>query len=943
MQQILPLLTFLFITSVSLAQEHTFFGRVLDKHTDEFMTGATVSLRSIGEPSLEKHVAVGLDGTFRVAGLPIGRYAVTVSLMGYNTFTESVILPQDLPKLFIIERNNHAIESVSISARARGTDADARRLERLSPNVINIISAKQIELSPDITVANVVQRVSGLSIERNANGDPQYAVVRGMNKRYNNTLMNGIKIPSPDNDNRFVPLDIFPAVFLERLTVSKSLSADMEADAIGGTIDMIMKAAPSAGRIFEFDVQTGANVMNFDDEFIAYDRSDVYKRAPAERYGPNYEAVPGDFPTTQFDPAKKLVADILASASYGERFWGDKFGVLLGASYQASYRPNENYFYDPTILASEGNPLRMNQLIERRTSTEQQRMAFHANLDYVMDARNNISMYAGRYHLNEFRNREQHLQEGQFTTPTGFAVYPMTRITNTYQTISVANLNGKHQLSDAWKLDWKGVYSVAMNELPDDAIFMRTAIWDAESNSIVEERAGSSRTGAHNSRWWERNRDNDLAFYLNSAYQVDNIPFLDNIQFGGMYRSKERNNNMIYYNYTMPLNAAAIRGVDWMYFSDVQFDRDFGIANGYGDGNESNLIYDADETVIAYYTNTQWNLSRLQVQAGLRAEHTEQGYYVDNSSSLIGTPDIDDRQRYMNLFPSVSLKYALYENAWLKSTYYKGISRPGFYEIVPTNRRDGGGDSFYNERGNPDLRPTIAHNFDVRYELFPNALDQILAGVFYKRLIDPIEYGFPMVQQADERPSIGRILPQNFGTATNFGMELDYTKYFRKFGIRANYTYTNSSITTNKIIEHDLPVNTAGKYELVDEERPLQGQSAHVGNIALLYKNISRQWDAQLVLNYTGKRLAVVSPYEGTDQYMTPMAVLDFSLEKGFGKTVVFLKANNLLNTPYQLIIDKPIGFADDHYRHQDDPTRRGNIRRDLYGESFRIGVRYKL
>jgi outer membrane receptor for ferrienterochelin and colicin len=57
-------------------------------------------------------------------------------------------------------------------------------------------------LSPDITVANVIQRVSGLSIERNASGDPQYAIVRGMDKRYNNTLVNGIKIPSPDNENR---------------------------------------------------------------------------------------------------------------------------------------------------------------------------------------------------------------------------------------------------------------------------------------------------------------------------------------------------------------------------------------------------------------------------------------------------------------------------------------------------------------------------------------------------------------------------------------------------------------------------------------------------------------------------------------------------------------------------------------------------------------------
>ena len=87
--------------------------------------------------------------------------------------------------------------------------------------------------------------MSGVTVERNSSGEGQYAILRGMDKRYNYTLVNGVKIPSPDNKNRFVPLDIFPSEMLDRLEVTKSLTANMEGDGIGGAVNLIMKDAPS--------------------------------------------------------------------------------------------------------------------------------------------------------------------------------------------------------------------------------------------------------------------------------------------------------------------------------------------------------------------------------------------------------------------------------------------------------------------------------------------------------------------------------------------------------------------------------------------------------------------------------------------------------------------------------------------------------------------------
>ena len=81
--------------------------------------------------------------------------------------------------------------------------------------------------SPDLTVAGILKRISGVTIEQDNAGNGQYVILRGMDKRYNYTLVNGIKIPSPDRENRYIPLDIFPSELLQRLEVFKTLTPSM--------------------------------------------------------------------------------------------------------------------------------------------------------------------------------------------------------------------------------------------------------------------------------------------------------------------------------------------------------------------------------------------------------------------------------------------------------------------------------------------------------------------------------------------------------------------------------------------------------------------------------------------------------------------------------------------------------------------------------------------
>src|SRR5690606_14993102 len=168
-----------------------------------------------------------------------------------------------------------------------------------------------------------------------------------------------------------------------------------------------------------------------------------------------------------------------------------------------------------------------------------------------------------------------------------------------------------------------------------------------------------------------------------------------------------RDNYYNYYNYAQIFGQ--FRGEDWNNFGEVAF---IGMANPLGSGDGSNLVYDAEEQIIAAYFNSKWRVGRLEFHAGVRMENTVQNYEISALAASSNDVEIAKKQQYTDLFPSAGFKYALNDQSYLKGSYFKAISRPGFYEIVPTVRSNGGGDSFYSERGNSDLRPSYGHSMD---------------------------------------------------------------------------------------------------------------------------------------------------------------------------------------------------------------------------------------
>ncbi len=902
-------------------------GSVLDTNKEP-MIGATVVLTGNGQEFIS---IVGLDGTFVLNKVPAGSYNIQISYIGYKNYQSTIRVGNDILRLNIImEMDNQLLGEVMIVGSAiRGSDAQARLIERNSENTVNVVSAKSIELSPDITVANVVRRVSGLTTELNENGEAQYAIVRGMDKRYSYTLVNGVKIPSPSNKNRYVPLDIFPAQMLERLEVSKTPTADMEGDAIGGAINMVMKDAPDEFEV-NIDFQTGYNVINLQRGFWAYDRATENRLSPAQQFGPRYEAEVSDFSTDNIITRNITpLPDLMGGITIGNRYFNNKLGIMLGASVLNSFRGAniQWYKYDIDPLGTERPALGTFQ--DRQTSTQEFRLGTHAKIDYRINPNHNINLYAGRFVLNDFQAREMRdiTRDANEENQSATYIY-RTRVRSTYSDINNATLHGNHYLFGRdFKVDWSAVYSMANFARPDNAIFVR----NGELRQGVEQPQNIER---RNPRRWETNYDRDYTGYLNLTYEPSFAKAIlpTTLRVGGMYRDKIRGTMFNRYRFD-PDPALQLQFRDWEDFTDVSWE----LLNPRGTLSHA-LNYDAYEKIAAGYASLLIKPGPLEFTAGVRFENTQQGYQT-RSENEFNVSSVD--QDYLDILPTVNFKVKVNENMNVRGGYYKAINRPGYFELVDGVSDE---DDEFPISGNPDLIRAIADNFDLRYELFPNAFDQLLIGGFYKRIENPIELLLVRATTLTSGPR--EFKPVNSGTANNMGIEVDFTKFFNKIGIRGNYTYTRSEMTTIKSTRvRQNPEDPSSNLVLQEltQTRPLQGQADHIGNLSFIYKNQKSGTDIQLSTVYIGERIEFISPWIDLDLWSRPMIQLDFSFEQSVGpNSIIFFKANNLLNTTQEFFIKKPRKTEESIFplQSRDDVT---TIQLSNFWQSFRIGFRYKI
>ncbi len=919
----LSLITLLSLSQVTSGAQLK--GYVTDHSNGEALIGSTVIVKE-----LKTGTTTGLDGSYKLLNIPKGSYTLTVSYIGFKSKEISFLLKSNDENIIInveLESSDISIDEVTITGFSdHGSENSARLSEKMSPNILNIVSARTIELSPDLTIANVIQRISGVNLEKGNSGDDQYATLRGMDKRYNYTLINGIKIPSTNNKYRYLPLNIFPSDLVDRLEVTKALTADMEADAIGGAVNMAMKNAPEQLQI-RFNIATGYEQMFIKSDFTDFDPGDIRKYSPYEINGSSYNASENDFPKSNLALTHKNPLPLINTGfSAGTRFLENKLGVILAASLSNSFKGTRSEFYDIDNTNDEFNLPKPGEKEDRIYSNHESILGLHNKFDFNLNNKHRLKLYnAFILQKNDQVRETVSLLFNSYTPGIGnYTQQYNTRMRHRVQNLFNSTLQGEHLLSPRFILNWSAVFSTAGQQTPDNVTIALVSdfIDFIEQEISVIEKASTRR--------WERNNDNDLSGYIDLHYTHNLIGNPLKLSLGGMVRDKDRIS--IYNRYRLipvsdrlpPFQNFSQKGIEWETFDEIRWQ----VMNPPDPTHALN--YNASENTIAAYTKAEITTGKIDWNGGIRVHQINQGYilhYEQYGSDPIG------EKIYTDILPSLLLKYRPDERQNIRASYFKGINLPGFLEIVPYIDKS----EEYDEGGNPELNRCVAHNFDLRYEFFPKPLDQFMVGMFYKKIIDPIEYSF--TEYAATQTII--YIPKNFGSADNLGFEVDYIRHFRNFAINSNYTWTESDIATDKILAIR---NNEGNLlkTLVKQNRPLFGQSKHIANISLIYKNIRLGLDMQIAASYFSERIAIVSQYLDNDVWDKASAKVDISMEKKLGEKLgIFFKVNNLLNSPREQYI-KLVNPNYSEYPGQDYDSGKTLVRKDFDMQSYLIGIRYK-
>jgi outer membrane receptor protein involved in Fe transport len=877
------------------SQKAVIKGNVSDNISRDGLAGSYVSVVSANRTVVKK--AADDKGNFEITGLDQGDYTLTFENVGYVTVIKQYSLKEnETLKVYIrLDLQNKALGEVTVLGyRDREKESGSRTGEKNAANIINIISAQAMVRSPDINAANVLQRMSGITVQRSSGGDEAYAVIRGMEPRYNNTLVNGIKIASPDNKNRFIQLDIIPSDILSSIEISKSLRPDMEGDAIGGTVNMVVKDAPEISS-FKATGSIGYSQLFFDEKYIDFKKSDIQNQSPVQRNPPGYGAQASDFSKSNLDfqPRQAPPSGTLGF-SYTQRFMHNKIGIVLADNVQNQYYGNISSRYTVSPGNANTDTLQPTVVTNFKGYTQQLNNGLVGHIDYVFNEKNKVNVdnfYIYSYLAQARLSNDTTLVGTGRVGPGTGQIFVNSQSLTQYQYVENLKVSGRHQLVPNFAFDWAGVLSEAGRRLPDMANVETDLriLPDFSKTATYFDRVTHS---------WQRNDDRSYSGLFNLDYHK-NLNGKDlQVKAGSLYRYQKRYNNQDDYDLPSIQDSNGIKPV-WTNIYDAK-DSAFH-SSGTGVYNPNN--YNANETVFAEYLMARIKTEKWEVGGGLRVENTN-----TNWSILVRSPTqpSSGSQIYQDFLPSAFLKYKLSQKETLHLSYFRSISRPNYYELVPApqNAID------YYIVGNPYVIHSVADNYDIRYELFPKGEQNIFLGAFYKLITNPIE-------QQLQGVSGGKLYlePVNNSTAENYGAEVAFTKFWGNFGVTGNYTYTHSAVTSPKITYN-------GK---VSETRPMQGQTDHIVNASLLYKNVKKGIFAQLSYEYQGKTLAQVSIYYQSDYYQKAMNTLAFSLEKDIKKHfTLFGKFNNLLNTPSIEYVQQTL-----------------QVSKDIYKASYSIGLRY--
>lgn len=933
MQKYLAIISFLFLTIISSGQTGRISGMIVDSKTGETLPGATILVEGT-----TRGASADFDGKFSINNVPAGKVTLVVSYISYTSkkIGGVTVNANDVTDVNVqLEpSSSQDLGEVEVVVTLNKENNTALVLQQKNnASVSDGVSAETIRRTPDRNTSDVLKRVSGASIQ-----DNKFAIVRGLNERYNAAYLNGAPLPSTESDRKAFSFDLFPSNMLDNLVITKTARPDMPGEFAGGIIEINTKNIPeknfvtvSAGGGYH-GISTGKERLYYNGGKTDWIGLDDGTRALSDKV-PSYEEFPNDVniqgklaqdvPTSDWGIYKKTFApnsSFQASAGWNfKRKEKDFFGILGSLSYN-----NSNTFYSTERLSylsgspnDEKDPLILDKEYLDKTYQTQKLIGGLLNLSCKLNENNSISLK----NLYSIASDDRVIERTGTTTPLekNPLLVKSTALWFTQNNALTSQLIGEHYIPKAKiKINWNGNYAKVKRNIPNLRRHTYTrlsfledkntdpseppfydpndTIWKAEigtTNSSSNDYSGVQMWSTldesiyngkldigHN---YKINKDLTLESKVGGFYQLRDRSFdfrqLTYSQYGGFGSTTTFSTPLLYLPADQIFNSQNMGVLTPSTNSSPQIGG-FKLVestlpqSGYKAG--SNLTAGYAMVDVKYH-------SYLRLVTGARVEKYRQTLEYYDDLYLINKKTISLDTIVTDILPSVNLIVSPTDKINIRGSYSKTINRPEFRELAPFLFYDF--NTQFSLNGDPKLKRALIDNYDLRFEWYPGAGQLISVSGFYKKFENPIE-----LSKAQNNTAL---IYKNVPSAFCQGIELEYRVNIGKFHKKDSSLFgrflDNLTLFSNlAIIQSKIDrTNTESIYD-----RPMQGQSPYLFNGGLSYIDTKYNYSFSALVNRVGQRIYIVGNDQFEEVWEMPRTVVDFQVTKSFLKNRLDLRLN---------------------------------------------------
>lgn len=850
-------------------------GKIRDERSGEELIGANVFI-----VNTKLGASTDIDGRYDIKRILEGTYDIRVSFLGYEAKVVSgvVIAKNEQTSLDVSLNEDQGLQQqeVVISASAIKSGEGAMLAERKkAASIGDGIGSEQMKRAPDATSGDALKRVPGVTIV-----DNKFVYVRGTSERYSNTTLNGTAISGSEPEKKSFSFDMFPSNLLESIVISKTFTPDVPGDFAGGNVQLTTVEFPEyfsirAGFSSGFNTETtfknfqsygggGRDWLGMDDGTRSIPGgipSDISKAAVTPEQLQNLgRSFQNNWKTSATGKAPMNSGFDISIGNAYDAFDDSQFGFIAALTYKNGYSSStidrNDYDADKSKFEYKGYKTSYSVL-----------WGGMANVTYKYNPFNKISL-KNVYNRNA-DDEVSFLSGVDYDTPYDRQT---TAIRYVEREVYSTQLGGEHVFTDmnGLQLQWRASNSESNRNEPDYRrySYVRDAGTSDPYRILIDYQASLKNGGRYYSTL------NDIArnYGMDITIPVENV----RIKFGGLFEGKDRSFHSRLLGFVYPFS-----GFDFnlLYYSiDSIFAPQNIKPNGFHLAEYSSGFnnYSADQKTIAYYAMIDVPFAlfdqNFRFTGGTRIENVDQRVA---SMDFAGTMPINGGEKNIDVLPSINVTWLITEHTNIRFAYSNTVNRPELRELAPFTYYDFNSQtSIY---GNPALKRALIRNYDFRFEIFPRPGEILSVSIFYKNIQDAIELAsVPGSALGADRTYVNASKAKNYGYEIEFRQGLGLlTDYLSNFAMTGNYAQVSSSVD---VLTTGIGLGKSG--------RPLQGQSPYMINMGLVYAAPEYGFNASLLYNKFGERIAELATQYTEDIKEQPRNLLDLTVTKSIMQNI---------------------------------------------------------